>query len=331
MRARESGKLPHAWIIGGGRGIGKATLAYHFARMLLADSLTPSLTLPLAGGDKKGFSLAEERNSGVFRRIAAGSHTDLLVIEPAYDEKKEETKREITVEEARRIGEFLALTPGESDWRVVIIDSADDLNTNAANAILKILEEPPARAVLLLISHNPGKLLPTIRSRCRRLQLKPLSEQEYKQVMRIAAPDLKEAQLQQLGEMSNWSPGMACEYHTRGALEWYDKLIALLKTPDALSLHRFCDSFSGKQSHANWRMVTQLILHLLAQLAAGEKGRTPEEEDCLQWLRPIRGRAAWAALWERAQAQFSLAERAHLDYKTALMVFFEQLRLKNAA
>ncbi|NBX04404.1 MAG: AAA family ATPase [Alphaproteobacteria bacterium] len=138
----ESGKLAHGWLISGPRGIGKATLAYHFARGLLSGELEMDDSNP------------------IFQRILADSHTDFRVIEPEYDPKKEEFAREISVEQAREIAQFMRLTPGESNWRVVIVDSIDQLNVNAANAILKILEEPPAQAILMLISHNPGKLLP---------------------------------------------------------------------------------------------------------------------------------------------------------------------------
>ncbi|NBO18875.1 MAG: DNA polymerase III subunit delta', partial [Proteobacteria bacterium] len=132
----QGGKLAHGWLITGPKGIGKATLAYHFARALLA-------------GEEPEFV---GEGHPVFRRVAAGSHTDLLVIEPLFDPKKDEYANDISVDQARGLAQFLSLTAGESQWRVVIVDSVDALNVNGANAILKILEEPPPRSVILLIS-----------------------------------------------------------------------------------------------------------------------------------------------------------------------------------
>lgn len=162
-----SGKLAHGWIFSGPRGIGKATLAYRFARMLLSGNT--DMNLPA--------------DHPVFRRVAMGSHTDLLVVEPVFDAKKGESAREISVSQAREISQFLSLTPGEGQWRVVIIDTADELNASSANAVLKILEEPPPQAILILISHNPGRLLPTIRSRCRLLRLKAPDESSFYETM----------------------------------------------------------------------------------------------------------------------------------------------------
>src|ERR1700688_1149105 len=112
--------------------------------------------------------------SGVFRRVAAGGHADLLTVERAYDPHRRRLRGEIVVDDTRAIGTFLRLTPAEGGWRVVIVDGADEMNRNAANALLKILEEPPQQALLLLVAHSPGRLLPTIRSRCRRFPLAPL-------------------------------------------------------------------------------------------------------------------------------------------------------------
>ncbi len=150
--------MHHAWLITGAPGVGKATLAYRFARRLLA-------------GVQPGDTLAVDPASPVFRRVAVGSHADLLTVEREWDDKKSRLRGEIVVDDARAISAFLRLTPAEGGWRVVVIDGAEHMNRNAANAVLKMLEEPPPRAVLLLTCAAPGRLLPTIRSRCRRLAL----------------------------------------------------------------------------------------------------------------------------------------------------------------
>lgn len=163
-----SGRAAHAWLISGPRGIGKATLAFRFARFALAGGLE--------GGEGGLFgalapaSLAMDPAHPVFRRVAAGSHGDLRVIERGLAEGTGGRRRgEIVIGDVRDLGGFMRMTPSEGGWRVVIVDGAEDMNRNAANALLKGLEEPPGRALLLLVSHNPARLLPTIRSRCRRL------------------------------------------------------------------------------------------------------------------------------------------------------------------
>ena len=182
--AAESGRLAHAWLFRGPRGIGKATLAFRFARWLLASSGASSLAAPAppslfgddmapeAIGSDEGLFVAPE--NPVFRRVAAAGHADLMTIEVGLDDRGRR-RREIVAADVREVGRFLSMTPAEGGWRVVIIDSADDMNRHAANAVLKVLEEPPRRAVLLLVSHNPGRLLATIRSRCRSLALRPLA------------------------------------------------------------------------------------------------------------------------------------------------------------
>jgi DNA polymerase-3 subunit delta' len=160
-QARASGRLHHAWLITGTRGIGKATLAYRLARGLLAGR---------APGDGLDVGPADP----VFRRIAAGTHAGLMTVERSADEKTKRMRREIVVDEVRAVTQFLRRTAGEGGWRVVIVDGAEDMNPNAANALLKLLEEPPTGALLLLVCHAPGRLPATIRSRCRRLRLSPL-------------------------------------------------------------------------------------------------------------------------------------------------------------
>src|SRR5229473_2014413 len=185
LQAYRSGRLPHAWLLSGPRGIGKATLAFRFARFLFAEgAAAPGLfAAPPA-------SLAIAPEHPVFRRVASGGHADLLVVERSLDPKRKKLRSEIVVDDTRAIAGFLRLTPAEGGWRVVIVDGADMMNRNAANALLKILEEPPQKALLLLVSDNPGRLLPTIRSRCRILALKPLAEAEVREALARYRPDI---------------------------------------------------------------------------------------------------------------------------------------------
>jgi DNA polymerase-3 subunit delta' len=185
-RAATGPRLHHAWLIAGPRGIGKATLAYRFARWLLAG-------VPVgAAPDLLGLDPAH----GTFRRVAADTHADLLTVELRYDETRKRQKTEIAVDDVRAVTEFLRMTPAEGGWRVVVVDGAEAMNHHAANSLLKVLEDPPPRSVLLLVSHQPGLLLPTLRSRCCRLALQPLADEAMRraldtlEIARLAPEDL---------------------------------------------------------------------------------------------------------------------------------------------
>jgi DNA polymerase-3 subunit delta' len=161
-------RMHHAWMLTGAKGLGKATLAYRFARAALGARRVGKRPLDV------------DREDVVARRVSAQSHPDLFVLRRGLNERGK-PRREIAVDDARELGHFFSLAPSEGGMRVAIIDAVDDLNTNSANAILKTLEEPPARSVLLLVCHAPGAVLPTIRSRCRRLGLRPLSDAQVRE------------------------------------------------------------------------------------------------------------------------------------------------------
>lgn len=301
-----SGRMPHAWIISGQKGSGKATLAYRVARAVLAGTAGEGLGLP--------------DFHPVFRRVQAGSHADLLSIEALYDEKKDERKQEISIDQAREIAAFLSLTPAESQWRVVIIDSADELNINAANAILKIVEEPPPRALLLLVSHHPGRLLPTIRSRCRLLKLPPISNPAFRRVMDTLAPDVDYDAMDTLAKLSDRSPGLALNLIALNGLELYAdlcKLIATLPNPSPKEALALAESIARDKPHARFQLAASLILRLVASAATEQAGEG--EEDAVSALLALKPPTFWAMRHAQLTQQFSLAARLHLDYKTVLI------------
>ncbi len=193
--AATAGRLHHAWLIGGQHGIGKATLAYRFARWLLA------------GGTAEDLSVAPDLPTA--RRVAANTHADLLTIERRFDDKRKKMQSEIVIDTVHEVGKFLRLTAGEGGWRVVIVDGAEQMNRNAANALLKLLEEPPKRAILLLVSHAPGRLLPTIRSRCRNLNLAPLADADVETLLGFYTPELSMPERGKLARLSEGSIGTA--------------------------------------------------------------------------------------------------------------------------
>ena len=209
-QALQSGRLHHAWLISGPAGIGKATLARQFARDVLA-------------GDDEAAA----------RRVAAGTHADLLLVSRALDEKRQVPRREIVLDDVRPVSAFLRRTAAEGGWRVVIVDGADLLNRNAANALLKLLEEPPPRALLLLVSEAPGRLLATLRSRCRSLRLEPLDDAAMDVVLRRTLPELDSAERDRLVALGRGAPGRALSLAAGGGLALSGLVDALLAREDA--------------------------------------------------------------------------------------------------
>jgi DNA polymerase-3 subunit delta' len=238
--AYRSGRMPHAWLIGGPLGVGKATFAYRIARFVLA--------YPDHRSVRDSGSLAVDPEHPAAKRIAAQAHPDLLVLQRTENERGT-LRTAIAVDDVRRTVRFFGSTPGEGGWRVCIVDSADELNASSANALLKIVEEPPSRSLLLLVSHAPGRLLPTIRSRCRRLTLTTLTADEVACAVANAtgrAPD--DAELLSAAAAAEGSAGRAVDLLDGDKLALLDKINALLaKLPDVdpRALHTLGDEIAG--------------------------------------------------------------------------------------
>jgi DNA polymerase-3 subunit delta' len=259
------GLVHHAYLMTGPKGIGKATLAYRFARYVLSTGAVkaaeaPSMSLfddePAAPAPAATNDLNMPADSALFRRIAAGSHTDLLTLSPAYDAKKNVEKSIITVDDARKVPEFLSLTPAEGDWRVVIVDAVDQLNPNAANALLKILEEPPARAMLFLVCHQPGGILPTIRSRCRQFKLNAPNANDFSEILNRIAPSIENHDYAALYALSFGSPGHAITLYQENGLGWYEGWLNAMQPGAAPEVRqKFSDSVGAQKSPASWDAV----------------------------------------------------------------------------
>lgn len=321
-------RLPHAILLCGPRGIGKATLAFRLARFLLAQSA------PDAAGRsaEPGTGLAIDPRSGVFRRVAAGGHADLLTVERAWDPKRRRLRGTILAEDAREIAGFLRLTPAEEGWRLVIIDGAEEMNPSAANALLKILEEPPRRALLLLVSHAPGRLLPTIRSRCRRLPLAGLDPVLVRDLLARYRPDLAGEEAAALATLAEGSIGRALELAEAGGLALYRALIEILTSLPALDvprLHAFTDRLARSEAEDDYRTAAELLTQILARLAASAAGRPPAatgtgeiaagESVALMRLAKTANPARWAELYSAVGRRFARADDLNLDKKQALL------------
>jgi DNA polymerase-3 subunit delta' len=222
-------RLHHAWLLAGPKGVGKASFAKAAATRLLAEAAGPPFDAP---------GLETPAEHPIVKLSEAGSHPDMRWLERLPREKAEGLARNISVEQVRELGAFLNLTPARSPWRVVVIDTADELESSAANALLKMLEEPPANTVFFLVSHAPGKLLPTIRSRCRRLNFERLSDDAMTSILGRQAPDLSAAERDQIIAMSGGSAGRALAFADLGLAKLEDSALAILQRGDPTNARR---------------------------------------------------------------------------------------------
>ncbi len=309
LDAYKSGRMAHAWLIGGPPGIGKGTLAFRFARFVLAN---PD---PTAAQVHAANSLAVDPEHPVARRMAAQGQPDFIVLERVINEQTGKLFTQIRVDDVRRLVAFFGATAREGGWRVAVLDAIDDLAREGANALLKVLEEPPARALLLLVSHSPGRELPTIRSRCRRLLLRPLAEEEVRgAVAAIMQRELDDPELAQAAAGSDGSVARALALFEGEGLALRQQVLEALRQlphPDARELHSLADKLAGTDPE---------ILTAFLDLVNG-------------WLsqRVERGHGKKAALarvaqaWERINANAREVEIYNLDRRPLVFSVFTEL------
>ncbi|HEX3882876.1 MAG TPA: DNA polymerase III subunit delta' [Stellaceae bacterium] len=321
-RLFETGRLPHALLLSGPRGIGKATLAFRLARFVL----TPQTGGLFGDAPVAGEGLWTDPESGVFRRIAAAGHADLLTVERAYDPRRKRMRSEIVVADTREIGIFLHLTPAEGGWRVVIVDGADAMNRNAANALLKILEEPPRRTLLLLVAHSAGRLLPTIRSRCRRFPLAPLAPEIVRDLLARHRPDLAAKDADAIVALAGGSIGAALDLATAGGIELYRAALGLIRPARELdlgALHAFADRLSRPDAEDTYRLVEDLLGQFLARLAvATARGESLAGDEGEAHRRLHAPASRWAQLRDDLAHRFARADGLNLDRKQAILGAF---------
>lgn len=222
-------KLHHAWLLAGPRGVGKATFAHSAARRVLADAAGPISGLP-------GVETSDEHP--IVKLVEAGSHPDMRRLERLVNEKTGNLARNISVDQVRSLAELFDLSPAMSDWRVVVIDSVDELEPSGANALLKMLEEPPANSIFFLVSHAPGRLLPTIRSRCRRLDFQSLGDDVMASILEARAPELSAAERKKIIPMAFGSAGRALAFAELGLAKLEDAALAILRQGDPTNARR---------------------------------------------------------------------------------------------
>ena len=293
LDALRRGRLHHAWLLTGPRGVGKATFAYRAARRLLG-----------ARDDPGHGILGAAPDDPVCHRIEAGAHGDLLVLSKPWDDKRGRYRGAITVDEARKLGERFASTAGEGGWRVAIIDAADDLNVNAANAILKTLEEPPSRAVIFLVCHAPGRLPTTVRSRCRRLRFAAPDENTAASIV-ARALGCDDAAARAAARLASGRPGEAIRLAAAGGADLAPQLADVLDglpRLDGDAAHRLADALGGVDDGD----LRAFFFDALAAHALGE-------------ARGGRGVDAWGGFWERSQQLARELDGLNLDPKLAVL------------
>ncbi|HET6160823.1 MAG TPA: DNA polymerase III subunit delta' [Dongiaceae bacterium] len=331
LTAFSAGRLPHAWLISGPQGVGKATFAYRIARFLLAQPNEMD-----AGGlfgapeAPANFDMAPDHR--VFRQVARQGHPDFRLLERTPNPKTGRMRNDIVIEDVRAVIDFLHLKPAASPWRVVIVDSADDLNRNSANALLKILEEPSANTVILLLSHAPQALLPTIRSRCRKLVLQPLPLSLLAAELAARFPDIKPQDRGLAVATAGGSLGQAIRMIERdgvGLIRDIGALLASWPKLDAGLLHKLGDKLGGRDQDAQFDLAVELLGWWFARMARiAATGEKPEiqlfegETALIGRMQAAASLDRWLALWEKVSRLFDRVRAVNLDRKQAWVAAF---------
>ena len=297
----EDGRLPGGILIHGPRGIGKATLAFQLAREIFGST-----------GDEAAALVAEQ--------VAAGGYPNLQVLRKAVRETGKGFYTVIRVEEVRALIERLHKTRGRAGHRVVVVDAIDDCNVSSANALLKILEEPPPETLFLLISHRPGQLLPTIRSRCQSLPLRPLTDDEVRRVLAGAQPTAAPADIDAAVALAAGRPRRGFEALLLGNAEGLTRLqqwLADPAAPPAATHLAIADLLAADRDGAQARFARDLVLGWLAEEARQTAEAGPAARSRL---------ASASELWEKALAMFEDADTYNLDARQTLVTLFDAIR-----
>ena len=308
-----SGRTAHAWLLAGPRGIGKTILARRMAARVLSGDDGQSALF-----DTPATAWEPSPSDPATIKVAHGTHPDLLIVTRVADEKTGKLQKEISVAAIRRVSAFLRLTPADGGWRAVIIDSADDMNRNAANALLKILEEPPADVLLVLVSHAPHDLLPTIRSRCRQLPLLPLSADATQRVLAAEAANATAEDIALATRLAGGCPGRGIDLLRDDGLAIFREVSARLDDlprVDVRAVHALGDivvrAKEDRPFHRVFETLEWWLSDTIRGLATGASGRGGLEQ--------------WLEVWDKVHRLHRRTESANLDRKQAIIRAFNLL------
>lgn len=308
LSALFSERMPHAWLLTGPQGVGKATFAYLASRAILSGTAD---------------TLTHDAKIAAHARVAAGNEMAVRTLTRTVNEKTGKLRSQIAVEDVRALKRALTLGTTDRSWRIVIVDPAEDMNASAANALLKVLEEPPARVVFFLVSHAPGRLLPTIRSRCRRLDFAPLDEAALAEAYEQATGEPPSPTLVQA---ARGSAGNALGLAAQDGSSLQDGIARVLAPlPDRIdraALHELADTAAASGKDEAFRTTTRLLADLTARMATASAGADPAPEG---YEALIAAPTAWA---ETTEAVTESAERTlalNLDRRQAMLDMFAQV------
>lgn len=335
LDAIQNRRMHHAWLLTGPKGVGKATLAWRAAKFLLAQPMRDDEGL--FGAPAPATSLGIEPDHPVARRTAALSEPGLMLLRRPWDGDRKRLKAQITVDEVRRLNGFFGLSATEGGYRIVIVDSADEMNTAAANALLKVLEEPPRSAVLFLVSHRPARLLPTIRSRCRELRLAPLDPEALSAAMAQAGgtgePNLA------LAELSGGSVGEALQLAALDGPGLYAGIVDLISGAPRMDRQKaglLAEQAAQRGAEDRLDLTVRLLDLALARLARRGAGKAPAakaadgEDAVFARLAPDLAKArAWAELHRDIGDRLAHGRAVNIDPQSLLLDAF--LRINETA
>ncbi len=342
-----SGRLPHALVLTGPPGIGKATLAFRLARFLLSQAegqssglfgdVAPDASRPEfeSGAFAPPTSLYLTPEHPVFRRVASAGHMDFITVEREIDEKKGRLKTEISVEAVRRIHPFLRMTAAEGGWRVVIVDSAEYLSTSSQNALLKILEEPPKKTVLILTTSQPGSFLPTIRSRCRMIHMEPLSEKTIGSLLDKMAPGLAMDEKTILCRLAQGSIGKALQFYQDDGVKLYRELLGVVSTMpdlDMVKVHELAEKLGKYGAEQSFSTAAEIMTGWCERQArAVVRGQRlldvlPGDAEVFQKIDSAYPHGHFFRAWEKISQLVLQTEIYNLDKKQAIIGAFLALQ-----
>ena len=320
LEAFNGDRLHHAWLITGPKGVGKATLAWRIAKFLLTQPMDDGPGL-FGDAPEAATSLDTDPEHPIIRRMRALSEPSLMLIRRAWNTERKRLNAQIVIDDVRKLGGFFGLSSADGRRRVVIVDSVDDMNVSAANALLKVLEEPPKNAILLLVSHNPARLLPTIRSRCRELRAKTLSAEDIEDILRRSG--IESAGDDRLARLAGGSAGEAIRLIEQDGPALYDrisKLVGGAPQMDRQEAQKLAEWAAARGMDERLDVTVALMDRLLADLARAGAGIAAIEDSSVQRLSPsLQAAQKWAEVQQIVSDRIRHGRAVNVDAQSLLM------------